>query len=812
LVEVEYMAELDQLVIASDTTLRIVYCNMHEGLFDKIVDLLHGLADFECFNNYIGQQLDGFFAQDSGYLNTDPQTMRSLSDMVTVLDVNKATADENISELFRSEEASKVYRFISTFEKKSRMDEGKKSCHQLYLEKHRNQIASIQLLECQFNTYDFLQFLKECCAMNNEFVDLHGSIVLKFFLSNSIQLKFQIIPIKGKMHVFTVFENIEEKITMGYLNSKLNYSQMLICSMSHELYTPINQLVGATDRLLQMVIKEKTIPPNIKEETKLVSQISHCLTLFVQNTLDFARYINRSLSLTPETFNLRPCIESVMEMFKIKAKKSNIILELACPEDLELYTDQDKVMGLLFIFLENSMKYTQKGRISVRILPGKTQGLSEELVTFEIRDTGLGIDEAELAKIAEILDNPFADLSTSGAAGIGIGFRVAQILLIQLFKGDISLEVMSKKGEGTVITYEILKNIAASEEEDKRSNYDPQQSLSRFLNTERQEGDLIRKINTLCSNEISQNKKEQTEVQSSGPMPYRSDNLHLDSSPLRHPGTSPASEYSPEEFESQSQEDKCFIMPDPNLEKQEVGSHSPPTHLIVPPAFSSPKLLKGIGLSPLKKHPSIVRLRSYNSRGKSQLSLVDPDGVEHPVSPRLDDSYHSNNNYSRLSKNSKGGPSYKRMNTATRQPSEPKPVAVVVDDEVLNIEFLKDWLENLGYTVHTAIDGDLALDLCSKLLILNIKVDVIFMDYSMPTMNGVECTRRLRMPRFDPILQGTKIIGVTAHKDTAVAEQCRAAGMDIVCYKPFKFKDFTDVMTKMGKIQKNTEGTISLHL
>ena len=120
--------------------------------------------------------------------------------------------------------------------------------------------------------------------------------------------------------------------------------------------------------------------------------------------------------------------------------------------------------------------------------------------------------------------------------------------------------------------------------------------------------------------------------------------------------------------------------------------------------------------------------------------------------------------------------------------------ALVVDDEILNTEYLQTSLEFLGFEVYIAHDGDLAIDLCLKLLTFNKPIDLIFMDYSMPTLNGDECTRRLRKPMFDPILKNAKIVGVTAHFDPETKEKCLSSGMTIVEKKPFNYADLQRIL------------------
>jgi CheY-like chemotaxis protein/signal transduction histidine kinase len=773
--------------MVSNAHMQIEYINMHERFYDRIIFQLEGIIEIPVDNRYCGIGIDGLFLPDGSNLNSDPESLKTLSHLVR----GYLTLSSDSQQPFQSESANKVYSFINTFENKCNGEDKIKSSHQLIMEKQRSEYLNVQLTECLFNTHDLFIFLRECSERSDGFSRLQSIIQLRFYLTNTVQMKIQMMRVESKgLSVFTVIENIEERLAVANLNGKLNYSQMLICSMSHELYTPIYQLVGATDRLLQIVIKNKNIPEEVKEETKLVSQISHCLTMFVQNTLDFARYINRSLSLTPEFFHLRPCIDRVMGMFSIKAKKSNIKLEMSCPDDIVLFTDKDKVMGLLFIFLENSMKYIQKGRISVRVLPGKSQNMSDECIVFEIRDTGLGIEQIELEKIEEILNNPFSDLRASGAAGIGIGFRVAQILLMHLLKGDICIEVKSQRGEGTLISYAILKSISDPCESERKSFLQTQKSLSKLKTQNKNEKEFIRKISSL--RQLEHQKHLDSNSLSKEISPSQRPLLEKGEDSKNSPGTP-----------SKTREEVVILEQPESLDSQKGEADDFPIDKtstpLQPPVMSTPQLLAKVNKHRFGSTSPMLRLHSI-SRGRNQKTVIelqpmqtlDGRGAAH-------DGSNLDNNLSHYSR--KLSSKIKKANSTNEQEEQSIPrVAIVVDDEVLNAEFLQGWLESLGFVVHTAIGGELVLDLCEKLMTYNVKVDVIFMDYSMPEMNGDECTRRLRQMRFDPILHDTKIIGLTAHKDAAVTVKCKEAGMDLVCYKPFTYKDTLEVLVRLGVI------------
>lgn len=118
--------------------------------------------------------------------------------------------------------------------------------------------------------------------------------------------------------------------------------------------------------------------------------------------------------------NLAEVVKRAKELIENKRKRKNLRFDIEF-EDCVMYTDVDKLVGLLFTFLDNSVKYTNYGAIMLKA----GEGHQAEYIKFEIIDSGIGIDEENLQKITSIIENPFLDVKTSAAAGIGIGFRVA---------------------------------------------------------------------------------------------------------------------------------------------------------------------------------------------------------------------------------------------------------------------------------------------------------------------------------------------------------------------------------------------------
>jgi CheY-like chemotaxis protein len=110
-----------------------------------------------------------------------------------------------------------------------------------------------------------------------------------------------------------------------------------------------------------------------------------------------------------------------------------------------------------------------------------------------------------------------------------------------------------------------------------------------------------------------------------------------------------------------------------------------------------------------------------------------------------------------------------------------RPRLLLVEDNEVNRMVVKMMLAGEGIDIVEAVHGQAALDVLS-----NDRFDLVLMDVSMPVMDGLEATRRIRAAEAEAGARRTPIIGLTAHAMERDADQCRAAGMDNHLAKPVR--------------------------
>ena len=238
-----------------------------------------------------------------------------------------------------------------------------------------------------------------------------------------------------------------------------------LANMSHEIRTPMNSIIGMIDLLgiSGLDSKQLELLGSAKNSTKVL------LTL-INDILDYSKIEAGQLTIESEPFDLFKLAQGVINMPYARSSASGVELKLNYDANAQHYFvgDAGRIRQVLMNLVGNAVKFTTQGSISLNVEVQSNNrdclgSVAEIIVSVE--DTGIGVDESQLAKIFDRFYQ--ADASSSREhGGIGLGLAISS-QLINLMGGRMSVE--SEKGKGSVFCFTLNLELAKKPTRDTTS-------------------------------------------------------------------------------------------------------------------------------------------------------------------------------------------------------------------------------------------------------------------------------------------------------------------------------------------------------
>ena len=216
-----------------------------------------------------------------------------------------------------------------------------------------------------------------------------------------------------------------------------------LANMSHELRTPLSAVIGYAE-LLEEEAEELEQTVSLRDLGKIKSNAKHLLGL-INDVLDLSKVEANKMATFIETIEVAGFVHEAADTVStlVDAKSNTLVLDV--PDSVgEMRSDAVKLRQCLFNLLSNACKFTEKGRVTLRVRREKDDaGL--EWLSFVVKDTGIGMSAEQLARLFQRFSQ--ADESTTrkfGGTGLGLALSRA---FAKLLGGDITVE--SEEGKGT---------------------------------------------------------------------------------------------------------------------------------------------------------------------------------------------------------------------------------------------------------------------------------------------------------------------------------------------------------------------------
>jgi signal transduction histidine kinase/DNA-binding NarL/FixJ family response regulator len=255
-----------------------------------------------------------------------------------------------------------------------------------------------------------------------------------------------------------VLKTLSEQITIAVRNAQLftnaqaaqmaaetasQAKSVFLANMSHELRTPLNAILGFS----QLMVRDSAMSPAQREYVDVISRSGEYLLQLINDVLEMSKIEAGRVTLNIESFDLYHMLSSLEEMLKVRATSRGLCLLFERSEHVPHYvrTDESKLRQVLINLISNGIKFTRQGGVTVRI-----DYNADARLLFEVEDTGVGIEEAELNRVFDIFTQ--AKGGQESQEGTGLGLPISR-RFVRLMGGEIA--VRSEVNKGSIFTFDI---------------------------------------------------------------------------------------------------------------------------------------------------------------------------------------------------------------------------------------------------------------------------------------------------------------------------------------------------------------------
>lgn len=227
-----------------------------------------------------------------------------------------------------------------------------------------------------------------------------------------------------------------------------------LTNMSHEIRTPLNAILGMCELLLRESETEQTA-----EYAFAIKRAGKTLLGIISDILDLSKIESGKLTVMEENYKTAQLFKDIINVVLYKIEEKGLEFKLDIREDVPemLYGDELRLKQIVTNLLNNAVKYTERGSITLGLAWERKEEDHISLV-FSVKDTGSGIREEDMDRLFDSFER-LEEKRNKDIEGSGLGLAITKSLT-ELMGGSLSVE--SSYGQGTVFYVEVEQKIASS--------------------------------------------------------------------------------------------------------------------------------------------------------------------------------------------------------------------------------------------------------------------------------------------------------------------------------------------------------------
>ena len=302
-----------------------------------------------------------------------------------------------------------------------------KNCEKLHTKAHTDHSCENTAIECLGRRNTGLTFPVELFYSNFEYE--HDRIII------------------CNAHDMTEYKKSEKKLTNALESAEqANKSKsVFLSSMSHELRTPLNAIIGYSEILLEEA-EDKKDEASSSDLKKIRNSGKHLLSL-INNVLDLSKIEAGKMDIDLQEFLVSQVVEDIeFTTTPLTKKNDNELIINYTDINMTMFSDFTKVKQALINLIGNATKFTEHGIVTLNITTDTIN--DQEIIQFEVIDTGIGIAEEDMHKLFKEFSQANSQVMTK-YGGTGLGLIISQ-KFCQMLGGNIT--VKSELGVGSSFT------------------------------------------------------------------------------------------------------------------------------------------------------------------------------------------------------------------------------------------------------------------------------------------------------------------------------------------------------------------------